>query len=214
MHKGMKAEIIIGLIVLAAVGFVIIFFSIYLHNKSPLEESKVELPSTETQGNDIQTSNFTRLVSAGQNICEGCHLSGKTYIPQAYDVKQHVEGGAYCLKCHKIDHKTHPINNNVTCEGCHGTTSPQVPEFRNGTIVCAQCHDFPDPLKPSNGNLIVIHRPRNVDCISCHLDSSESCLKCHNEIKNNTKWETRLNHFQYTSEDNAITSFAPTFIWL
>ncbi len=179
------------LIILVVVGlFIGIIFSIYSSNKSSLEESKVEV---ETNG--IQTSNFTPLVSAGQNICEGCHLSGKKYIPQAYEVKQHAEGSVYCLKCHKIDHNTHPINQDVTCERCHGTTSPTVPRFVNGTIVCAQCHDFPDPLKPSGGNLIVIHRPRNVDCARCHLDSSESCLKCHDEIKNNTRWETRLTHF-------------------
>jgi hypothetical protein len=192
----MNAETVIGLIVLVVIGLVIgIFFSIYSPNRSSLEESKVESSSAGTQTENIQTSNFTPLILAGQNICEGCHLSGKKYIPQAYEVKQHVEGGAYCLKCHKIDHNIHPINKYVTCERCHGPTSPTVPQFVNGTIVCAECHDFPDPLKPSNGNLLVIHRPRNVDCISCHLDSSESCFKCHNEIKNDTKWETRLTHF-------------------
>ncbi len=187
----MKSETIAVLIVLVAVGLVIIFFFVYLH---PIEESKVELPSG-GEINVIQTSNFTPLISAGQNICEGCHLSGKKYIPQAYEVKQHVEGGFYCPECHKIDHNTHPINRNVTCERCHGTTNPTVPQFVNGTIVCGQCHDFPDAMEPSGGNLITIHRPRNVDCIKCHLDSSESCLKCHNEIKNNTQWETRLAHF-------------------
>ncbi len=189
----MKSKTVAGLIVLAAVGLVIIFFSIYLHNKS-LQESKVESLSGE-EANGTQASNFTPLVLSGQDICEGCHLSGKKYIPQAYEVKQHVDGGAYCLICHKNIHNTHPINQNVTCERCHGTTSPSVPQFVNGTIVCGQCHNFPDALEPSGGNLIVIHRPRNVDCIKCHLDSSESCLKCHNEIKNNTKWETRLAHF-------------------
>ncbi len=189
----MKSETVVGLIILAAVAFVVIFFSVYLHNKS-FEEAKFELPPGGVI-NGTQTSNFTPLISAGQNICEGCHLSGKKYIPQAYEVKQHVDGGAYCLECHKIDHNTHPINNNVTCERCHGTTSPTVPQFINGTIVCVQCHNFPDAMEPSGGNLITIHRPRNVDCIKCHLDSSESCLKCHSEIKNNTKWETRLAHF-------------------
>ena len=192
----MKAETVIGLIVLVVVGLVIgIFFSIYSPDKSPLEESSVESPSAGTQTKDVQTSNFTRLISVGQNICEGCHLSGKKYIPQAYEVKQHVEGGAYCLKCHTIDHNTHPINQNVTCERCHGTTSPQMPAFRNGTITCAECHDFPDPLNPSNGNLVVIHRQRNVDCTRCHIGSSGSCLKCHNELKSDTKWEKRLTHF-------------------
>jgi hypothetical protein len=156
----------------------------------PPEES----PPAEAQKKEIQTTNFTVLVSMGQNICEGCHLSGKRYIPQAYQVKQHVGGSAYCLECHTIYHNIHPINKNVTCERCHGLTG-QIPAFRNGTITCAECHDFPDPLKPSYGNLVVIHRPRNVDCAKCHLDASDSCLKCHNEIKSDTKWEKRLAHF-------------------
>ncbi len=190
----MKSETVISLIIVAAAALVVIFFFVYSHNKYSPDETKVELPSGgETNG--TQSSNFTPLVLAGQPICESCHLSGKKYIPQAYEVKQHVEGGAYCLKCHKINHDTHPINKNVTCERCHGTTSPSVPQFVNGSIVCVQCHNFPDAMEPSGGNLIVIHRQRNVDCIKCHLDSSESCLKCHSEIKNNTKWETRLAHF-------------------
>ena len=186
-----KAEIVIIIIVLAVIGFVIgTFLSVY----SPAKPAKEEPPlPEETSTKNMQVSNFTLIVPSGQNICEGCHLSGKKAIPQAYEIKQHVEGGAYCLECHKIDHKVHPINNNVTCERCHGTKAPQIPEFRNGTIVCAECHDFPDPLKPSNGNLIVIHRPRNVDCTRCHTDS---CLKCHNEIKNNEKWDKRLAHFR------------------
>jgi hypothetical protein len=191
----MKAETIIGLIVLVVVGLVIgILFSVYSPDKSFFNR---ESPPLETKAKEIQTPNFTGLVSTGQNMCEGCHLSGKRYIPQAYQVKQHAEGSAYCLECHKIDHNIHPmspINKNVTCERCHGLTG-HIPAFRNGTIACAECHDFPDPLKPSYGNLVVIHRPRNVDCAKCHLDASDSCLKCHNEIKSDKKWEKRLAHF-------------------
>lgn len=185
-----KAEILVGLIVLVIIGFMIgIFLSVY----SPDTSSHLEDLSKDKQKEAVQTPNFTITVSSGQNICEGCHLSGKRAVPQAYSVKQHVEGGAYCLDCHKIDHNVHPINNNVTCERCHGTKSPQLPIFRNGTIACAECHDYPDPMKPSNGNLIAIHRPRGVDCIRCHTNS---CLNCHDEIKNNTKWEKRLGHFK------------------
>lgn len=185
----MKDEAIIGLIILVVVGLVSgLLFSVYSPGKSSLNR---ESPPLETQ---TKTPNFTGLVSTGQNMCEGCHLSGKKYIPQAYQIKQHAEGGAYCLECHKIDHNIHPINKNVKCERCHGI-SGQIPAFRNGTIACAECHDFPDPLNPSNGNLIVIHRPRNVDCARCHIDSYGSCLKCHNEIKSDSKWGKRLNHF-------------------
>ncbi len=189
-----KAEILVSLVVLVVIGFVIgIFLSVY----SPGTSSHMaeESPSTgkDVQAGATQTPNFTITIPSGQNICEGCHLSGKKFIPQAYNVKQHVEGGAYCLECHKIDHNVHPINNNVTCERCHGTKAPQMPVFRNGTIACAECHDYPDPMKPSDGNLVVIHRPRSVDCTRCHTDS---CLNCHNEMKNNAKWEKRLGHFR------------------
>lgn len=189
-----KAEILVSLIVLVVIGFVIgIFLSVYSPGTSSHLAEESSSTGKDVQTGAVQTSNFTITVPSGQNICEGCHLSGKKAVPQAYNVKQHVGGGAYCLDCHKIDHNVHPTNNNVTCERCHGTKSPQVPVFRNGTIACAECHDYPDPMKPSNGNLIVIHRPRGVDCTKCHTDS---CLKCHNEIKNDTKWEKRLGHFQ------------------
>ncbi len=186
----LKAETIIGLIILVVIGVVAgIFFSVY-------ESPSNKLPGKEVPKNNItvpgESSNITVPGMTGLNICEGCHLSGKSSIPQAYTLKQHVEGGAYCLTCHTIDHDVHPINNNVTCEKCHGVP-PQTPVYRNGSITCNNCHDFPDPLKPSNGNLIVIHRPRNVDCDRCHTDS---CLKCHSEIKSNEKWEKRLAHFR------------------
>lgn len=184
-----KAEIAIGLVVLAAAGFIIgVFLSAYSTETSPGPGE--ELPQATPEA---PTSNYTTLIYMGQNICEGCHLSGKRTAPQAYEVKQHIGGGAYCLECHKIDHNTHPINSNVTCERCHGSAStPQIPAFRDGTISCAECHDYPDPLKASNGNLVVIHRPREVDCAKCHVDS---CLKCHDEIKRDEKWEKRRGHF-------------------
>ncbi len=200
----MKAENVIGLVVLVVIGLVTgIFFSIYSPDKSPPGED-MQPAEKENQTKEMQTSNFTRLVLMGQNVCEGCHLSGKKFIPQAYEVKQHVEGSAYCLECHTIDHNVHPMspaNKNVTCERCHGSATPQIPAFRNGTIECAQCHDFPDALKPSDGNLAVIHRPRNVDCTRCHIgDSSGSCLKCHTSVKSDKKWEKRLTHFNTVSK--------------
>ncbi|MGB8218057.1 MAG: cytochrome c3 family protein [Candidatus Methanoperedens sp.] len=201
----MKAETIIVLAVVIVFGLIAgILFYVYSHDKQldinsvKTFPNNVQIDNANLVNVDTQVSNFTELVSNGNNVCEGCHLSGKKIYPQAYQVKQHVEGGAYCLECHTIDHNVHPMspkNKNVTCGSCHGTASPQVPTFRNGNISCANCHDYPDPLKPSNGNLIVIHRERNVDCIKCHLDSSASCLKCHTEIKSDDKWTKRLNHF-------------------
>ena len=189
----LKAESIIGLIILIMIGLMAgIFFSVYESSYSNRLPSGKEVPKINNVTEPNESSNFTGLVIPGQNICEGCHLSGKRSIPQAYTLKQHVEGGAYCLTCHTIDHNIHPMNNNVTCEKCHGVP-PQTPAYRDGSITCNNCHDSPDPLKPSNGNLIVIHRPRNVDCTRCHTDS---CLKCHSEIKSNEKWDKRLGHFR------------------
>jgi hypothetical protein len=186
-----KAETFIGLSILVAVGLVIgIFFSLGSGvDKSAQEYTPEKVTPVEERK---PLSDFTKFVSMGENICEGCHLSGKKFIPQAYEVKEHVEGGAYCLKCHTIDHNAHPINDNVTCEKCHGSAKPQVPEYTNGKIVCEECHDYPDPLVPSEGNIVVVHRPRNVGCTDCHTDS---CLKCHDKIGTDEKWNKRLTHF-------------------
>ncbi len=203
----MKAETIIILAVLVVFGLIAgLLFSVYSHDRQlNIKPGKTLVYANDSQINSsrltdsyTQLTNLTELVSGGKNVCEGCHLSGKKMYPQAYEVKQHVEGGAYCLDCHTIDHNVHPMspkNKNVTCESCHGSSAPQVPAYINGKISCMNCHDYPDPLKPSNGNLIVIHRERNVDCIKCHLDSTQSCLKCHTEIKSDANWTKRLNHF-------------------
>jgi hypothetical protein len=189
----MKSKMTISVFILIVIALAIgVFISVQLHLESPVTvEPKVETA--------INISNTTVSVVMSQDICESCHLSGKKYIPQAYEIKQHVEGTLYCLKCHTIDHKIHPINMNVTCERCHGNKNPQIPSISEGSNVCGECHNYPDPLKPSYGNLIVIHRPRNVDCKQCHIDSTASCLKCHNEIKKNEKWDTRLNHLNSVS---------------
>lgn len=185
-----KAETVIGLIILIAVGLVIwVFFSPGPVVDTPVEDSNKIVTQVE-ETNSI--SEFKQLDSMGNNICEGCHISGKSFNPQAYELKEHVEGGAYCFKCHTIDHNTHPINQNVTCEKCHDPAAPQVPEYLNGSIVCGDCHDYPDPLAPSQGNIVVIHRPRNVGCTDCH---TESCLNCHDEIGTGEKWDKRLTHF-------------------
>ena len=135
-------------------------------------------------------SNLTVYVSG--NVCEGCHMSGKTFIPQAVTAKPHVEGGLYCLSCHNISHERHPVEGNVTCENCHGAT-PSMPVFVNGSIPCNNCHGYPDPLKPSYGNLITIHRDRGVACTKCHTDE---CSKCHASVGADEKWEKRLTHFR------------------
>lgn len=145
-----------------------------------------------SQVNYIDYTNHTLLVSIGENVCIECHLSGKKFIPQAYDIRDHAAGGMYCLKCHRISHEKHPVNGNVTCEKCHGSTAPSIPSPSGGEIACNDCHGFPDALLPSSGNLITIHQPRGVSCIICHTD----CTKCHSQVPSDEKWDKRMDHFK------------------
>lgn len=125
-------------------------------------------------------------------VCEGCHMSGKSSVPQAMTASPHVNGGNYCLICHNFSHDKHPINKDVTCEKCHGFRNESIP-VSGPNIVCINCHDYPNPLNKSYGNLITIHRQRNISCINCH---AETCTKCHKEIVTNERWEKRLIHFR------------------
>lgn len=148
---------------------------------TPVDKIKVNTP----------VSNVTVLIS-NENVCEGCHMSGKKFIPQADIVKPHLNGGAFCLSCHKISHEKHPVNQNITCEACHGTAA-QIPAFINGSISCNNCHDYPDPLLPSKGDILTIHKPRGITCNACH---TELCTKCHAEMGKSERWEKRLGHFR------------------
>jgi hypothetical protein len=150
--------------------------------------------SNSAQKINNQNISNTNMLGTNLNVCEGCHLSGKSSIPQALTVKPHIEGGKYCLECHNFSHSMHPINNNVTCGKCHGDIKNNIiiPRFINGNIVCNNCHDYPDALKPSLGNLITIHRLRNVSCITCH---AVRCINCHKEIGSSERWNNRFNHF-------------------
>lgn len=144
-------------------------------------------------GND---NNSMQNIFVAKNPCERCHLSGKSSIPQALTIKPHVGGGAYCLVCHnsKGIHDKHPINKDVTCEKCHGEKNNfTIPSYIDGKIVCQNCHDYPNPLIPSKGNLITVHRERNVSCITCHANT---CTKCHKQIGTSEKWNKRLTHFK------------------
>ncbi len=136
------------------------------------------------------TSNFTLMVP--KDVCEGCHMSGKPFIPQALTIEPHQNGGQYCLSCHVFSHETHPMNDNVTCEKCHGTNAAK-PVYANGYISCNDCHNYPDPLQPSQGNLINIHRQRGISCNTCHTDN---CTKCHSEVGTSERWVKRLEHFK------------------
>jgi len=102
-------------------------------------------------------------VQAGTVKCELCHTNPDKYTP-------HMEGGKYCYNCHGS--KVHEIHLgkgtiNLDCKTCHGVP-PKVPKAQEGHVVCEVCHGFPNPLEPSNGNLIKIHLSRGKYCTNCH----------------------------------------------
>jgi hypothetical protein len=102
--------------------------------------------------------------------CELCHKD-------AQDLKPHVNGGKLCMTCHGSQvHNIHigPSTINLQCDTCHGFP-PKIPTVdTNGTgpghySVCENCHAAPpDSLKPSFGNLIVVHLSRAKYCTNCH----------------------------------------------
>ncbi len=101
--------------------------------------------------------------------CELCHTN-----PQ--DINQHVNGGKLCINCHGSQvHNIHigPGTVGLNCDTCHGFP-PKIPTVQKGEgpgsySVCEQCHAAPpDSLKPSKGNLIVIHLSRGKYCTNCH----------------------------------------------
>lgn len=101
--------------------------------------------------------------------CELCHKD-----PQA--LKPHVTGGRLCINCHGS--QVHNIHIgvgtiNLNCDTCHGFP-PKIPTVEKGEepgrySVCESCHAAPpDSLKPSYGNLVIIHLSRAKYCTNCH----------------------------------------------
>ncbi len=98
--------------------------------------------------------------------CTICHTKAPNYSP-------HANGGKLCGNCHGWDpHKIHVGAGtiNLDCRTCHGEPpNIVVPQpMEEGRTVCENCHAYPDPLKPSYGNLINIHIPRGKYCTNCH----------------------------------------------
>ncbi len=186
----MKLYKLILLLAFLAAGILLVLGAIN-HGVFNVQQESTSTSAGQNQGRETPNpNNYTVLISG--NVCEGCHLSGKPYIPQAETAAPHINGGAYCLSCHVISHEKHPMNSSITCEKCHGTT-PSMPVYANGTISCNNCHGYPDPLLPSKGNLLTIHRPRGIACTNCHTDN---CLKCHAQMGTDERWTKRIEHFK------------------
>lgn len=191
----MRLDKNILLLIMVTASFMFLLFLINQEGKSI--NYKPQTPVKETQPIIEQsTSNYTLMVP--KDVCEGCHMSGKPFIPQALTAGPHQNGGLYCLSCHVISHEKHPMNKNVTCEKCHGSR-PAKPVYDNGYISCNDCHNYPDPLQPSQGNLITIHRQRGISCNTCHTDN---CTKCHSEVGTSERWIKRMNHFKVVAKVN------------
>lgn len=102
--------------------------------------------------------------------CELCHTDPQNLPP-------HVNGGKLCVTCHGSQvHNIHigPGTIGLQCDTCHGFP-PKIPTVdKNGTgpghySVCENCHaPPPDSLKPSYGNLVVVHLSRSKYCTNCH----------------------------------------------
>lgn len=188
----MKMDRNIVILILATGFFLVLLLFINHEDKSIPYIPKIYVENS-TSTVEKSSSNYTVIVP--KDVCEGCHMSDKPFIPQAKTLDQHKNGGAYCLSCHVISHEKHPINDNVTCEKCHaGATRPV---YTNGYIPCNDCHNYPDPLIPSEGNIITIHRPRGITCNTCHTNT---CTNCHSEMGTGEKWEKRLDHFSVVAK--------------
>ncbi len=132
---------------------------------TPLE---TETAATATPGT-APTATATPTLTQPTVKCELCHTN-----PQ--DLNPHVNGGKFCINCHGSQvHNIHigPGTVNLQCESCHGFP-PKIPTIEAGAgpghyAVCENCHaPPPDSLKPSLGNLIVVHLSRGKYCTNCH----------------------------------------------
>lgn len=138
----------------------------------PEKTPSVALKETPTK--TISASVQTPVVANGSEKvetikCELCHKN-----PQ--DLKPHIDGGKLCMNCHGSQvHNIHigAGTVNLNCDTCHGSP-PKIPAIEKGDgpghySVCENCHAAPpDSLKPSNGNLIIVHLSRAKYCTNCH----------------------------------------------
>jgi hypothetical protein len=177
--------ILVALILIAAGGYFV------LGGKSKLTPEKTDnqtspvSTATETLASPTETTSATSAtpttagetpaaVTAAPKVeiikCELCHTNPQNLTP-------HVNGGKLCTTCHGSQvHNIHigPGTVGLQCDTCHGFP-PKIPTVdKNGTgpghyAVCENCHAAPpDSLKPSFGNLIVIHLSRGKYCTNCH----------------------------------------------
>lgn len=162
--------IIVAIILIAAASF---YFLGGPREKAAPEEQP---PAVKPQETPVATAPSAAItpsappkVSTGTIKCDMCHTESEK-------LSLHITGGQKCVTCHGS--LVHPIHVgagtvDLTCDSCHGTL-PKTPVLAMGEgpgnySVCEQCHaPPPDSLKPSNGNLVIIHMSRGNECTICH----------------------------------------------
>ncbi len=166
--------IFVAILIAAAGGYYFVFG--IPSNKNLKNETPVPTPEITPESTPVSTTPQTTAppVSAPPKKvetikCEICHTD-----PQ--DLTPHVNGGKLCINCHGSQvHNIHigPGTVGLSCETCHGFP-PKIPKVEKGEgpghySVCEKCHAAPpDSLKPSYGNLIVVHLSRGKYCTNCH----------------------------------------------
>ena len=167
--------IIVALILVAAAGYYVLGkpSTASTNGTAPGTPEKTTTPTARETPSGTAHPGGTPVLQPTQKAevikCELCHTN-----PQ--DLSPHVEGGKLCINCHGSQvHNIHIGSGtvNLNCDTCHGFP-PKIPTVEKGEgpghySVCEQCHAAPpDSLKPSNGNLIVVHLSRAKYCTNCH----------------------------------------------
>jgi hypothetical protein len=136
---------------------------------TPTGTSTITPPPSTGTPSAVPTSTGPTTSQVATIKCELCHTNPQNYPP-------HVNGGKLCINCHGSQvHNIHigPGTVNLNCDTCHGFP-PKIPTVEKGEgpghyAVCENCHAAPpDNLKPSLGNLIVVHLSRGKYCTNCH----------------------------------------------
>lgn len=160
--------IIVALILVAAGGY----FILGGPSKAPekLKETPIVTPKETPTTTPISAE--TAAPAKLETIkCELCHK-------ESQNLKPHINGGKFCINCHGSQvHNIHIGTGTVDlkCDTCHGLPpNIRVPQVEKGEgpghySVCENCHAAPpDSLKPSNGDIVVIHLSRSKYCTNCH----------------------------------------------
>ena len=160
--------IIVALILIAAAGYYILGGPSGIITP-PVEKTPTPTPPGATTQLPAVTPTTPPQPRAEVIKCELCHTNPESLNP-------HVNGGRLCVNCHGSQvHNIHigAGTVNLNCDTCHGFP-PTIPTVEQGVgpghySVCEKCHaPPPDSLKPSLGNLVVIHLSRAKYCTNCH----------------------------------------------